>query len=79
MLACLTANINRAEKTEPIKHTVFLKYPTADLDVIERLCPEAASICLSIVPTTEMAEILLHIREELVASYVWSSDRCLYY
>ena len=79
MLACLTANINRAEKTEPIKHSIFLKYPSADVEVVERLCPEAVVVCLSVVPTSEMAELLLGIRDVLVATYVWEGDRFLYY
>jgi hypothetical protein len=78
MLASLTANINRAEGVEPIKHNMFLRYPSADEELVDRLCPEAISIILSIVPTTKMAEILVGIREILIATYVWESDRWVY-
>jgi hypothetical protein len=78
MLASLTANINRAEGVEPIKHNMFLKYPSADEELVDALCPEAIVIILSLVPTTKMAEILLGIREVLTATYIWESDRWVY-
>ena len=78
MLACLTANINRAEKAEPFKHNIFLRYPTVDMEMVDRLSPEAVVICLSVVPTVPMAELLIGIKDVLVGTYIWGGDRWMY-
>jgi hypothetical protein len=78
MLASLTANINRAEGIEPLKHNMFLRYPSADEDLVHGMCPEAIAIFLSLVPTTKMAEIMLAVRDVLTATYIWESDRWMY-
>lgn len=74
MLAALTANINRAEKTEPIGHHHFLRYPSADLSLIEGVTAESVSVSLSLVPSKQLAVNMLGMRDKLVATYIWQSD-----
>jgi hypothetical protein len=78
MLAALTANINRAENTEPIHHTSFLKYPAAEVPLISGLSCRAIAVSLNIVPPTKLAENMLGEREALIGNYIWLSDRWLY-
>jgi hypothetical protein len=78
MLASLTANINRAEGVDPIKHSMFLRYPAAEGDLVEGMCPEAIAITLSLIPSSQMAELLLGIREMLTSTYLWETNRFLY-
>ncbi len=78
MLSALTANINRAEKTEPISHTCFLRYPAADTPTIPGLDSDSAAVSLSVVPTQELANNMLNMREKLSATYLWESNQWLF-
>lgn len=77
MLTALTANINRAEKTEPISHNAFLRYPAADVQIIPGLSADAAAISLSLVPPKQLAMAFLELRERVAATYIWRSDQWL--
>lgn len=78
MMAALTANINRAEKSEPVNYTCFLRYPAADTKLIPGIDADSAGVSLSVVPTQELAENMLSMRDRLAASYIWNSQQWLW-
>lgn len=79
MLAALTANINRAENTESISPNSFLRYPAAEGELIEGMSIESIVISLNMVPSSKLAANFLEMRDKLMSTYIWVSDRFLYY
>ena len=78
MLAALTANINRAEGTEPLSPSSFLKYPAAEVNLIDDISLDVLGISLNLVPSSRLAENVLSMREKMMSTFIWRSERFLY-
>jgi hypothetical protein len=78
MLAAITINMNRRESDEPVSHHSFLPFPAAAVKVIQGMSPLSLAISTKIVPSQSLAPILVPMREQLISSYYWASDRWLY-
>jgi hypothetical protein len=78
MLAAVTVNMNRKEGDEPISYDAFLPYPAADQKLIEGLSPLALAISSKVIPSQNLAPILVPMKQQIISSYYWLSNRWVY-
>jgi hypothetical protein len=77
MLASLTYNINRGEKSPTLDHKAFLRFPSVESWDIHDMSLSAIVITSQIIPPTKLIPIWEGEREKLIASYYWLSDMWL--
>jgi hypothetical protein len=78
MLGAVTLNLNRQEGSEPVNYDVFLPYPAADQSVIEGLSPLALAIMSKVIPSQNLAPILIPMKQQIISSYYWLSYRWMF-
>lgn len=78
MLAAVTVNMNRKENDEPVSYDAFLPYPAADTDIIQGMSPLALAITSKIIPSQNLAPILIPMKQQIISSYYWLSYRWMY-
>jgi hypothetical protein len=78
MLAAVTVNMNRDKGSEPTSYDAFLPFPAADQKMIEGMSPLALAITSKIIPSQNLAPILVPMKQQLVCTYYWVSNRWIY-
>jgi hypothetical protein len=78
MLASVTVNMNRKESDDPVPYDAFLPFPAAEQPLIEGMSPLALAITSRIVPSQNLAPILVPMKQQIVSTYYWTSGRWVY-
>lgn len=78
MLAAVTVNLNRKEGDEPISYDAFLPYPAAEQKVIEGLSPLALAILSKVIPSQNLASILIPMKQQIISTYYWKIYHWIY-